>query len=269
MLTSGLNFSQVELKQSKIHTSHLEYQFLTEDYNNSENNSITLEGYHLHPLHNLSHKQLEYNFQLFVHDSTNNVKAILIKITNKKNDSNKLMYLCLPINNVLLFNRFAEEYEKLGFNKGDFLDEMVSQSIESYIIQFYNDKKKDIKTSNAEYDFLSANYNSNENPKIMQGYELNPFFEVVIEDKYRYNYKLFVETKTTNVKAIIIENIKEKVNENKLSYLFLPFNNNELYTKYRKDEIKKLGVNMGFYFRVSKIALYSRIIDNLYNFQKF
>ena len=268
MITSVLCFSQVELEQSEIHTSDIEYQFLTEKYN-SKNNSLLLEGYHLHPLHNLSYKQLEYDFQFFVHDSTNNVKAILIKITNRKKNSEKLKHLCLPINNDLLFNRFAEEYEKLGFNKGDFLDEMISQSIESYIIQFYNEKKKDIKTTNTEYDFLSANYNSNDNPKMMEGYELNPFFEVLIEEKYRYNYKLFVETKTTNVKAILIENIKEKTNENKMRYLFLPFNNNELYTKYRKDEIKKLGVNMWFYFRVSKLALYSRVIDNLYNVKKF
>lgn len=45
LLTTGLAFSQVELEQSEIQTSDIEYQFLTEEYG-SKNNFSMLEGYH-------------------------------------------------------------------------------------------------------------------------------------------------------------------------------------------------------------------------------
>ena len=264
LLTSSLTFSQVELKQSEIQTSDKEYQFLAEEYG-FENNFAMLEGYHLQPSKKIPIKQFEYDFQFFIQNSTNNIKAILIKITKEKRNNSKLIYLCLPINNDILFKKFAIEYENLGFTIGDYFEEIVTYSIENYITQFYNFNKKDVKTNKKEYEFLSSRYDSNENIDMLEGYELKPFFEVIVEENYNYKYNLFIETTTKNVKAILIKIEKLKKSENKIRHLFVPLNNKELYTAFKKDELKKLGVNMWFYFGVSKIALYSKIVDNLYN----
>lgn len=266
-MTTSLTFSQVELKKSEIQTSDIEYYFLTEEYG-SENNYSMLEGYHLEPLKKIPIKQFVYDFQFFVQNNTNDIKAIFIKIAKEKGINNKLRYLCLPINNDKLFKKFAKKYESLGLTIGDYFEEIVTYSVENYITQFYNSNKKDVKTNEMEYEFLTTKYDSSKNFDILDGYELKPFFDIVVEENYNYNYNLFVETDTKNVKAIIIEITKIKKGKNKIRRLFVPFNNKNLYIEFKKHEIKKLGVNMWFYFGVSKFALYSRIIDNLYNVKK-
>lgn len=267
LLTTGLAFSQVELEQSEIQTSDIEYQFLTEEYG-SKNNFSMLEGYHLETFKKIPIKQFEYDFQFFIQNNTNDIKAIFIKITKEKRNDDKLRYLCLPINNDKLFKKFTTKYDNLGLNIGDYFEEIVTYSVENYITQFYNSNKKDVKTNKMEYEFLNTKYNSSENIEILDGYELKPFFNIVVEEMYNYNYNLFIETKTKNVKAILIEITKLKKGENKIRHLVVPLNNKELYIEFKKDELKKLGVNMWFYFGVSKIALHSKIIDNLYNIKK-
>ena len=241
LLTTGLAFSQVELKKSDIQTSDIEYQFLTEEYG-SENNFAMLEGYHLEPFKNILIKQFVYDFQYFVQNNTNDIKAIFIKITKEKRNDNKLRYLCLPINNDRLFKKFAKEYENLGLTIGDYFEEIVAYSVENYITQFYNSNKKHVKTNEMEYEFLTTKYDPIKNIDILDGYESKPFFDVVVEEKYNYNYNLFVETETKNVKAIIIEITKLKKGENKIRRLFVPLNNKNLYIEFKKDELKKLGV---------------------------
>ena len=107
-----------------------------------------------------------------------------------------MRYLCLPINNDKLFKKFTEDYEKLKFTIGDYFEAIVTYSVENYITQFYNYSKKDVKTNKMEYEFLTTKYDSIQNINILDGYELRPFFDVVVEEKYNYNYSLFVEAKT-------------------------------------------------------------------------
>ena len=98
---------------------------------------------------------------------------------------------------------------------------------------------------------------------------LKPFLEEIIDEKYRYNYQLFVESDTQNVKAVLITMTKLKKNDDKTKYLCMPINNQELYDKY-KTATNNLGVtrvNMGFYLDVSYFSLVSKIVDDRYNYK--
>lgn len=266
LLVTVISYSQNDLKKSDIETTDEEYRFLTEKYV-GENNGLLQEGYQLESFVVLNSEKFNCDYKFFIESETKKVKAILITITKKRNNDDKVRYLCLPINNEVLFKKFVKNIEKLGLTLGTMFIDTGALMVSSYVEQQYNSNKKDIKTTEAEYEFLTETYDSVDNINLLNGYELKPLIEKIIEEKYKYNYQLFVESDSQNVKAVLITLTKLKKNDNKIKYLCMPLNNKELKTKFLNESIN-LGlsrVNMSFYLDMSYFSLISKIMDNRYN----
>lgn len=125
-----------------------------------------------------------------------------------------------------------------------------------------NLKRSEVKTSIAEYDFLTKTYPAN-NLKTLNGYKLTPFYIDTVEQFY-FVYELFIENNTNNVKAVLIKITKEKKGNNKVRYLCMPINNSELFDKFNQD-VNKLGISMLSFFECLNRVLLSKFIDNKYN----
>ena len=109
---SSIAFSQAEIKSSNVKTTNQEYDFLTQQYT-EDNNVSMLPGYEFKSLTERTMDNYNYNYRLFVESSTSHVKAVLITITKtKKKDKEKVRYLCMPINNPDLYEKFFLEAEK-------------------------------------------------------------------------------------------------------------------------------------------------------------
>ena len=266
VLVTVMSYSQNDLKKSDIQTSTEEYRFLTEKYV-GKHNGLLIEGYQLEPFAVLNSEKFNCDYKFFIESETKKVKAIFITITKKRNNEDKVRYLCLPLNNEVLFKKFVKNIEKLGLTMGTIFTDTGALMVSSYIEQHYNSNKKDIKTTEAEYVFLTETYDSVDNTSLLNGYELKPFTEKIIEEKYKYNYQLFVKSDTQHVKAVLITMTKLKNNDTKIKYLCMPLNNKELNTEFLEESIN-LGisrVNMSFYLDVSYLSLVSKIVDNRYN----
>lgn len=262
-LATSVLYGQADLKKSEIKTNDEEYSFLTERYN-KENNFVMLAGYKLQPLGIFENEEFNYDYQLFIESETNYVKAIFIKITKKKKNNDKVRYLCIPLNNEDLFKIFDEKTKNLGSAMMIGLYNTGSSMISSYVNYSYNSNKKEIKTTDKEYQFLTEGYSSDDSIKLLEGYELKQLSEEVFEDKYAYNYKLLVDSKTQNVKAIFIKITKTKTSDDKIKNLCMPINNITLFKIFDK-ETRNLGVNIGYNFSTSNFTLVSKFIDNIYN----
>ena len=124
-------------------------------------------------------------------------------------------------------------------------------------------KSSSIKTTYEEYNFLTERYGLEDNVTMLNGYELQDFTEMTLE-KFNYNYKLFVELKTKNVKAIFITITKIKKKDDKVKYLCMPINNGALFNKFQV-ETQGLGISMSMSFEALNKALLSRLIDEKFN----
>jgi len=124
-------------------------------------------------------------------------------------------------------------------------------------------KKSEIKTTYEEYNFLTERYAYDDNVKMLDGYEFKPFMDKTV-DKFNYNYKLFVESKTQKIKAIFITITKRKKKKEKREYLCMPINNEELFIKFNR-KAKKIGISMSMGFDELNKMLVSQFIDNQYN----
>ena len=122
-------------------------------------------------------------------------------------------------------------------------------------------KKSEIKTTYEEYNFLTERYAYDDNVKMLDGYEFKPFMDKTV-DKFNYNYKLFVESKTQKIKAIFITITKNK--KGKRKYLCMPINNGELSIKFNR-KAERLGISMSMGFDKLNKMLVSQFIDNQYN----
>lgn len=263
VLLSLIGYSQTDLKKSEVKTTDEEYEFLTEHYT-KENNFELLDGYELKPFGFFDYEKYRCESKFLVESKTKNVKALLFIITKEKENDDKVRYLCLPINNEELFKKFKHKSEKVGLTMYEMVNYFSELMISTYFEQQYNSNNKDIKTTEKEYEFLTQNYSTINNNYILNGYELNPFIEETIEEKYIYNYKLLVESNTKYVKAVLITITKLKSGDNKIKYLCMPLNNKELNKNYVKASVN-LGVNIGYFFDLANISVASKILDHRYN----
>ena len=232
-----IGYTQNDFKKSEVITADKEYEFLTEHYG-KENNFELLDGYELKSLGGYDYEKLHCESKLLVESTTKKVKALLLIITKEKENDDKVRYMCLPINNDELFKKFINEYDKLGLSMLGVLKWYGDSMKSSFVEHVYNANNKDIKTTEEEYEFLTQKYSTVNNDYLLNGYELKPFIEETIEEKYIYNYKLLVELNTKNVKAILITITKLKSGDNKIKYLATPLNNRELKKNYVKASIK-------------------------------
>lgn len=260
--TTLIGYTQTDFKKSEVKTTDEEYNFLTESYD-IENNIEILDGYELKTLGFFDYEKFRCETKFLVESKTKNVKAISFVLSKEKENNDKIRYLCLPINNEVLFKKFKKKHENLGFTISEVLNHFGNLMISGYVEQIHNSNNKDVKTTDEEYEFLTMKYPTLNND-LLEGYQLKPFIDEIIEEKYKYNYQLFVESETQNVKAVLITLTKLKNNDDKIKYLCMPLNNQELYTKF-KAAIINLGVNMGFYLDVSNFSLVAKIVDNRYN----
>lgn len=263
---SLFGYSQSVLNESDIKTTDVEYEFLTEKYALG-NDSVMLKGYELKPFGGYDYEKFHCESKLLVESKTKKVKALLLIISKEKKNDDKVRYLCLPINNDELFEKFTHDYEKLGLSIYGVLKWYGDSIKSSYVQQVFNANNKNIKTTEEEYEFLTKKYPTVNNNYLLNGYELKPFFEETFEEKYIYNYQLFVESDTQNAKAILISITKLNNNDNKIKYLCMPLNNKELKKNYVKASIN-LGVNIGSFFDIANFSIASKILDDRYNAKK-
>ncbi|NPD45670.1 MULTISPECIES: hypothetical protein [unclassified Lentimicrobium] len=262
LLISIISFAQSVKKESSIKTTNEEYEFLTKKYN-EENNFGMLDGYKIYPNKIANNDEYSCEFQLFKKVNTQKVKAVLIIIKGKDNKRHKVQYLCMPINNEELMNEFAEDVQNLRYSKSSILFNTSIRLLRSKIPNVFSFTSSVIKTNETEYAFLTEEYSVVKKNKVLDGYELLPFMKTTFEQVYQYDYRLLVDVKSQEVKAILTICEKLKKDENKLKYLCLPFNNDELYLDYFTSSIKT-GINLGFYYQVSvTVAAAKLLIDDL------
>lgn len=258
-----IGYTQNDFKKSDVKTTDAEYEFLTEHYT-KENNFELLDGYELKSFGFFDYEKYRCEAKFLVESKTKNVKALLYIISKEKENEKKVRYLCLPINNEELFKKFIHKSEKVGLTMNEMLNYFSELMISSHLEQQYNLNSKDIKTSGEEYEFLTQKYSTVKNNDMLNGYELKPFIEETIEEKYIYNYKLLFESSTKNVKAVLITITKLKSSDNKIKHLCMPLNNKELNKNYVKASVN-LGVNIGYYFDIANFSIASKILDYRYN----
>lgn len=125
-------------------------------------------------------------------------------------------------------------------------------------------KSSNVKTTNQEYDFLTQQYAEDNNVPMLPGYEFKALTERTM-DNYNFNYRLFVESSTKNVKAVLITITKTKKSKEKVRYLCMPINNPDLYNKFFLAAEKKLGMTMYFGLIAVGGDLNSKLIDEKFN----
>lgn len=258
-----IGYTQSDLKKSDVKTTDEEYEFLTEHYS-KENNFELLDGYELKSFGFFDYEKYRCEAKFLVESKFKNVKALLYIISKVKENDDKVRYLCLPINNEELFKKFTLKSENIGLTMNEMLNYFSELMISNHLEQQYNLNNKDIKTTEEEYEFLTQKYSNVNKNYLLKGYELKPFIEETIEEKYIYNYKLLVESNTKYVKAVLITITKLKSGDNKIKYLCMPLNNKELNKNYVKASVN-LGVNIGYFFDLTNFSIASKILDNRYN----
>lgn len=125
--------------------------------------------------------------------------------------------------------------------------------------------KSKVKTSNREYDFLTKTY-PKDSTKVLDGYYIRLLYKDSIED-FNFTYSLFVNKETKNVKAVLIKIIKHKKNSDKIRYLCMPINNDELYDDFNY-ESSKLGISMLMFYECLNKLLLSKFIDDKFNTER-
>jgi len=134
-------FSQNEIKPSTVATTYEEYNFLTEQYG-IEENATMLDGYELQNFVDMTLEKFNFNYKLFVELKTGNVKAVFITITKSKKKDDKVRYLCMPINNRILFNKFSLETEVLGISMSMSFEKLNKALFSKLIDEKFNSTPK-------------------------------------------------------------------------------------------------------------------------------
>lgn len=95
----------------EVSTSLEEYNYLTAGYPESIEKGLDFKkGYELQEFGKVDQNDFKLTFYKFINQETNQTKAILIKLDRPKTMFKKgTHYICLPINNETLFNRFLLE----------------------------------------------------------------------------------------------------------------------------------------------------------------
>lgn len=139
VLFSNKCLAQEDLIKSKVKTSDREYNFLTKIY--PKDSTKVLDGYNLKLLYKDRIKDFNFSYSLFVNKATKNVKAVLIKIIKDKKNSDKIRYLCMPINNDELYDDFNYESGKLGISMLIFYECLNKLLLSKFIDDKFNTKQ--------------------------------------------------------------------------------------------------------------------------------
>lgn len=140
MLLSFSAISQTEIIASDTKTTYQEYQFLTTTLENSDDPSVP-DGYSFKDFKEITIDDFNFNYRLYVENSSEKVKAISVVITKLKKKNDKKRYLCIPFNNSNLFEKFISDSEKLGISmalKHDAISKLLLSVLFDYI---YNTQK--------------------------------------------------------------------------------------------------------------------------------
>lgn len=140
MLLTTIGFSQNDLKSSEVKTTYEEYNFLTERYGLEDGYSM-MEGYELQDFMESTLEKFNFNYKLLVENSTKNVKAVFITLTKIKKKEDKIRYLCMPINNANLLEKFNSETTGLGVSMSIALDDLNQALISKLIDEKFNVNK--------------------------------------------------------------------------------------------------------------------------------
>jgi hypothetical protein len=106
-------------KSSELSTTNEEYNFLTHRLPKSDDKDM-LSGYKLEDYYQKSLNEFIFEYKLLINESEQ-VKAILIIGTKLKKKDDKKRYLCLPINNSQLHQKYLNEVESLGISMNLYL----------------------------------------------------------------------------------------------------------------------------------------------------
>lgn len=256
-----LNAQQAKHKDS-VQTTTEEYDFLTKEYNH-KNSFKVLDGYIIYPFRLSQDDEMICKYQFFVEKKTKNLKAILIILEEKGKKHNKIDYLCIPINNQELLDRFVDDHYKIKFSKADFLESSSYRILRDNLPSIFTNNIDTVRTTPEEYNYLTQAYNISNKSNVLFGYELVPLTSVVLKENYRCDFQLFVEAKSQNVKALLQINKKLKKDEDKILIDCLPFNNHELYVDYF-NSIRNLGLNLAYYHNLSITIISSRVLMKIY-----
>lgn len=120
-------------------------------------------------------------------------------------------------------------------------------------------------TSIEEYNYLTQGYKLQleTGGDFKAGYELKP----IVEDKagdFTITYSLMNHISSKTTKAVLITLKKAKDKNDKIIYLCLPFNNQDLFQKFFK-ETENLGISMKMVFEASMYKALSNSFDKISN----
>ncbi len=125
-----------------------------------------------------------------------------------------------------------------------------------------------ISTSEEEYNYLTQGYKLHlENGSdLKKGYVLNKVNEYIggMDNQFNISHYYFIETESNKTKAILFIVKKEKGDKDKTKYLCLPINNNELFKKFRIDEVN-LGLSMEYLLSSYSMNEFSKTVNKLQN----
>lgn len=123
--------------QEEVKTTYEEYKFLSESYAYQDNVKM-LEGYELKPLLEETKDIYNFNFKRFVHTESGKTQAIFVTITKIKKKEDKIVYLCMPINNPELFAQYNNRVYGLGATMYDYYNILNRELVMSLFHQTYN-----------------------------------------------------------------------------------------------------------------------------------
>ncbi|WP_053992913.1 hypothetical protein [Mangrovimonas sp. TPBH4] len=126
-------------------------------------------------------------------------------------------------------------------------------------------ESSDISTTYDEYNYLTNIYGIDDSATMLKGYELEDFLELS-EGQFKYNFKLFKKIDSGNVKAVFITITKIKKKEDKVRYLCMPINNDQLFSKF-DSEVTNIGISMSLGLELLNKKLISRLIDEKFNIE--
>lgn len=133
------------------------------------------------------------------------------------------------------------------------------------LIPVFSIAQDKVSTTDEEYKYLTEGYRIQQETgsDFKLGYELLKIEENKANG-YSIKYSLLQETSTKTTKAISIVLTKDKDKKDKVIYLCLPFNNEELFVKYCK-ATESLGISMKMYFDYSIYNLLQKSMDKMTN----
>lgn len=107
------------LATAQVSTSEEEYNYLTKGLKIQEEAGLgdqVKKGYELTPLISDEHQNFKIDYFEFKNIAENKTKAILIKLTKVKSGTDKVAYLCMPINNKDLWKKFNYSVNPKSFD---------------------------------------------------------------------------------------------------------------------------------------------------------